>query len=104
MTAAPSPRIRVRAAQARVEAARLELTGHAVALKSIMQRRRTALIVGSGVVTGLAAGLLPTRFWARIGAFVGGTAAIVARSMLTPMIAGALLARKGVPIDDLSDL
>ena len=98
-----SSRVRLRAAQARVEAARLELTGHAVALKATLQRRRIALIIGSGVATGLAAGLLPTRVWARIGGLVGGTAAILARSMVTPMVAGALLARKGIPADDLSD-
>jgi len=37
---------------------------------------------------------LPRRAWARIGAVAGSCAGIVARSVLTPMIAGAFLARK----------
>ena len=101
MSATPAPAVRVRAAQARVEAARLELTGHVAALRATLERRRTTLILGSGFVTGLAMGVLPTRIWSRIGAVLGGTGALLARSMLTPMVAGALLARTGIaPTED----
>ena len=101
MSTTPTPAVRVRAAQARVEAARLELTGHVAALRTTLERRRTTLILGSGFVAGLAIGVLPTRVWSGLGALLGGTGALLARSMLTPMVAGALLARSGLaPTDD----
>lgn len=101
MSATPSPAVRVRAAQARVEAARLELTGHVAALRATLEQRRTTLVLGSGFIAGLAMGVLPTRVWSRVGALLGGTGALLARSMLTPMVAGALLARSGpAPADD----
>lgn len=85
---------RVKAAQIRVEAARLELAGHTSALRALVHRRRATLIVGAGLATGMAAGLMPVRAWARAGALIGGIGALVARSVLTPMIAGALIARQ----------
>jgi hypothetical protein len=96
-----SPRSRVAAAQARVDAARLELTGHVAALRAIVQHRRNTLIVGSGLVAGLAVGLLPIRFWGGFGGMLASIGALAARSMLTPMVAGALLARQGQPTGDL---
>ena len=96
-----SPRSRVVAAQARVDATRVELTGHVAALRAIVQRRRKTLIVGSGLVAGVAVGLLPIRFWGGFGAMLGTVGALVARSMLTPMVAGALLARHGQSTGDL---
>lgn len=96
MSATPAPAVRVRAAQARVEAARLELSRDVAALRALVERRKTSVILGSGFVVGLAMGVLPTKVWAKVGAMIGGTGAILARSMVTPMVAGALMARAGV--------
>ncbi|HSE13859.1 MAG TPA: hypothetical protein VLB69_14595 [Rudaea sp.] len=90
-----------RMAQTRIRKARAELaSAHAGIERDIapwrraLNRRRMAWIVAGGFVGGFALSWLPPRLWARIGAVVGSSAAVMARSLVTPMIAGALLARK----------
>ncbi len=89
-----------RTAQDRVVEAQLELDmAHAALardttpLRTSLRRHRAAWIVAGGVVGGFALSWLPPRTWAKVGAFVGGSTAMIARSMLTPMIAGAIMSR-----------
>ncbi|MGH8042107.1 MAG: hypothetical protein ACREPN_08705 [Rudaea sp.] len=46
-----------------------------------------------GLGSGLALALLPLRWWARMGAALGASAAYVARSALTPALLGAAFAQ-----------
>jgi hypothetical protein len=88
-----SAQTRVLAAQAELDAAHDALAQSAAPLEASIKRRKTTWILAGGFVGGLALSLLPTRLWARIGAIAGGGAAFAARSMLTPIIAGALMSR-----------
>lgn len=88
---APTAQERVMLAQAELDAAHAALARDTFPLKSSLRKHRGAWIVGGGVVSGFALSFLPTRLWARIGAVVGGGSAMLARSMITPMIAGALM-------------
>ena len=89
-----SAKARLRAAQSETAAAAAALRDDAAALKAWLARHRTALIVSGGFAAGFALSSLPRRLWSGVGAFAAGTAAAVARSLLTPMLAGAVLARR----------
>ena len=91
----------VRKAKSQIQTARTELDSARAGIdrdlapwRDRFRQHRTAWIVAGGFAGGFALSWLPPKLWARIGSVVGGSAAIVARSLLTPMIAGALLARK----------
>jgi hypothetical protein len=83
----------VRQAQAELALAELQLAKSTWPLRRDLHRHRNALILFGGFATGLALTFLPPRWWARIGAAVGATAAGLARSALTPAVVGAVLAR-----------
>jgi hypothetical protein len=100
---APTPQERIRLAEAELDAAQAALTRDTVPLRSSLRRHRGALIVGGGLISGFALCWLPTRLWARVGAIVGGGAAMAARSMITPMIAGALMSRQQAAAADGTD-
>lgn len=85
-------RLRAARSEAQLAARRVHNDGHA--LWSRFEQHRVAWLVAGGFVGGLALSSLPRRFWARIGGFAAASAAVVARSMLAPMIAGALVAKK----------
>jgi hypothetical protein len=85
---------RVSEAQADVDAARTELADSLAVIRTRMRNHRAGVIIGAGLVSGFALSLLPTKLWARVGAVLGATGALVARSVLAPMIAGALIARE----------
>jgi len=89
-----SARARLRVAQSETMAAEAGFRREAAVLRAWFDQHRTACIVAGGFVGGLALSSLPRRAWSRIGAVAGGGAAALARSLLTPMIAGALLARR----------
>jgi hypothetical protein len=91
---APTPQERIRLAEAELDAAHAALARDTDPIRTSFRRHRGAWIVGGGLVGGFALSWLPTRLWARVGAIVGGGAALAARSMLTPMIAGALMSRQ----------
>ena len=92
-TTSRSAKARLRAArsEAQVAALRVHHDGHA--LWARFEEHRVAWLVAGGFVSGLALSSLPRRFWARIGGIAAASAAVVARSMLAPMIAGALVAK-----------
>ena len=95
MTAARTrPRQRIEAAQNNLAAAQQRLGHDAAVLRAAFNRRRATWIVAGGLAGGFALGALPPRVWSRVGALLGTSAAIVARSVLAPMIAGALFARE----------
>ena len=89
----PSAQARVRAAQAELDAAHRALARSSAPIEASIRRRRATWILASGFFGGLALSSLSPRLWARIGALVGSASALVARSVLTPMIAGALVSR-----------
>lgn len=97
MTTARMAKIRMRKATSELAAARSGIERDLEPWREAFNRRRTAWIVAGGFAGGMALAWLPPRLWGRIGAVAGRSAALVARSLLTPMIAGALLARKQPP-------
>lgn len=106
MTAAKTnPRARAEAAQRNFVATRARLARDAAPLRASFERHRSAWIIGGGLVSGFALALLPRRLWSGLGALLGGTTAIVARSVFAPMIAGAIVAHNRpaavaeVPVD-----
>lgn len=97
MTTARTAQTRIRTARAELASAQSGIERDIGPWRRAFNRRRMAWIVAGGFVGGFALSWLPPRLWARIGAAAGSSAAIVARSLLTPIIAGALLARKQPP-------
>jgi hypothetical protein len=89
ITGAPA---RVRMAEARLASAERALIVSTRLWRWRLRRHRGALIVGGGFVSGLVLTFFPPRWWARVGAFAGATAATAARSALTPAIIGTVLA------------
>jgi hypothetical protein len=61
------------------------------------------LIIAGGFVSGIALSSLPSRAWRKIGGAAATCAALVARSVLTPMIAGAIVARRADGTDASPD-
>lgn len=102
MTAATRASLRQRAdaVERDADAARRRLAADTATLRAAFERRRATWIVSGGLASGFVLGLLPPRLWARIGAAIGGTAAIVARSVMAPMIAGAIIARRPADVED----
>ena len=94
MTTARTAQSRIRKARAELDSAHAGIERDIAPLRRAINRRRMAWIVASGFAGGFALSWLPPRLWARVGAAAGSGAAILARSLLTPMIAGALLARR----------
>ena len=83
---------RVRQAEANLVSAEHALIRSARPWRWRLREHRTTLILCSGFASGLALTFFPPRWWARIGAFAGATAATAARSAFTPSIVGAVLA------------
>ena len=79
-------------AEAELASAENALVASAQPWRRRLRRHRGALILCGGFASGLALTFFPPRWWARIGAFAGSTAAIAARSAFTPAIIGAVLA------------
>jgi hypothetical protein len=93
-TAAKNAKARLRAAQLETETASARLKQDVAVVRAWIARHQTACIVAGGFLSGVALSSLPTRLWSKVGAVAAAGAAAVARSMLTPMIAGAFLARR----------
>jgi hypothetical protein len=84
---------RVRLAEANLACAERALIQSAQPWRVRLRKHRNALILGGGFASGLALTFLPPRWWARIGAFAGASAATAARSAFTPAIVGAVMAQ-----------
>lgn len=82
---------RVRRAQAELIAAQNALERNARPWYLWWCKHRSHIAIGGGLIGGLALTLLPPRWWARVGAAVGESTAIAARSVLVPVLIGALL-------------
>jgi hypothetical protein len=87
-----SPMKRVRMAEAELASAERALVASAQPWRLRMRRHRSALILCGGFASGLALTFFPPRWWARIGAFAGSSAATAARSAFTPAVITAVLA------------
>jgi polyferredoxin len=98
MTTARAAKTRIRTARTELALAQSGIKRDLAPWREAFNRRRTAWIVAGGFAGGLALAWLPPRLWAKIGSVAGSGAALAARSLLTPMIAGALLARKQPPV------
>jgi len=98
MTTARAAKTRIRTARTELASAQSELRHDLEPWREAFNRRRTTWILAGGFVGGLALAWLPRRLWAGIGAVAGSGAALMARSLLTPMIAGALVARAQAPV------
>ncbi len=98
MTTARAAKTRIRTAQTELALAQSELRHDLEPWREAFHRRRTVWILAGGFAGGLALAWLPRRMWARIGSVAGSGAALMARSLLTPMIAGALVARAQAPV------
>ena len=94
MTTARAAKTRIRTARTELALAQSGIQRDLAPWREAFNRRRTAWIVAGGFAGGLALAWLPPRLWAKIGSVAGSGAALAARSLLTPMIAGALLVRK----------
>jgi hypothetical protein len=84
---------RVRLAEANLACAERALVESARPWRVHLRKHRSALILVGGFASGLALTFFPPRWWARIGAFAGATAATAARSAFTPAIVGAVMAQ-----------
>ena len=82
---------RVRRAETELASAERDLLASATPWRWRLRRHRSALILCGGFASGLALTFFPPRWWARIGAAAGSTAATAARSAFTPAIIGAVL-------------
>ena len=98
MTTARTAKTRIRTAQTELAVAQSAIRRDLEPWREAFNRRRTAWIVAGGFAGGLALAWLPRRLWATIGSIAGSGASLAARSLLTPMIAGALIARKQAPV------
>jgi hypothetical protein len=82
---------RVSKAQAELALAERDLVENTLPWQRRLQRNRSGIALISGFSAGLALALLPSRWWAGLGATLGTTAASTARSGLAPVIVGAVL-------------
>jgi hypothetical protein len=101
---------RVSNAQAELAAAERDLAKSLQPWQRPLHQHRSAITLISGFSAGLALALLPSRWWAGVGAALGTTAASTARSALAPAIVGVVLSqllrgedanRKSVPATDV---
>ena len=90
MTSARSAAERVRTAQTTLEVAHSTLLRDTVPIRASFHRHPVAWIVAGGLLGGFALSWLPIRLWTKIGATLAGGGALIARSLLTPLIVGAL--------------
>ncbi len=80
-----------------VKRARLALTHAELALhrdcvswRQRFHQHRTGILLGGGFLAGVALTVLPPKVWARVGSFVGGSAAWLVQSPFSPSLFGAL--------------
>lgn len=95
MASAPlRPKARLKAARSEIAPAQIALQRDLAAVRAWAGRHRGMLVTASGFLGGIALSALPRRFWRGIGGAAAAIAATMARSLLTPMIAGAFLAKR----------
>lgn len=90
---------RIRTARADIAAARVALRRDTRPLRESLRRHRIAWICAGGFLGGIALGTVSPRVWGQIGAVLGSSAAVAARSLLTPLVAGAIVARARIRDD-----
>jgi len=83
-------RVRVHRAQLQLDAAEEQLAARWPPLAERMGQHRFSLLVGGGLLGGLALTAVPTKTWAQIGAALFGGSAWIARSAVGPAVFGAL--------------
>lgn len=93
MSVRVNPRLRVAAAQLRLEGARKRFRDDTAPLRAGFARHRAAWLLAGGFAGGFAVGMLPRGLGSGLGAMAGSIGGILVRSVLTPMLAGAVIAR-----------
>jgi len=88
-----SARARVRRAQVELDAAERQFAAHWQPWRGRFRKHRLSVLIGTGLLGGLAAATVPPKHWAHLGAAVFGGAAWLARSAIGPAVLGALWAR-----------
>jgi hypothetical protein len=83
-------RARVHCAQVQLDAAEKQLAARWQPLAERISQHRLSLLIGGGLLGGLALTAVPTKLWARIGAALFGGSAWIARSAIGPAVFGAL--------------
>jgi len=82
-------RARVHRAQLELDAAQQQLTARWTPWRRLMGRHRLSLLIGGGLLGGLALAMVPPKRWASFGAALFGGSAWLARSALGPSVLGA---------------
>lgn len=85
-------RQRVRQARIELDLAQQELDQSWQPWRESLRRNKANLVIGGGLVSGLALATLPPRVWSRLGAALFGGTAWLARSKLSPALLGAFFA------------
>ena len=88
-----SARQRVHRARIELEAAERKLDASWQPWHERLRRHRVALLIGSGLLGGLAVATVAPKRWARLGALVFGGGAWLTRSALMPTLLAALSPR-----------
>ena len=94
------PRRAVAEAERQLMLARAQHHAQTRWLRNVLQRHRTALVVGAGFASGVLLGWSPLRRWLRTGASLLGAGITLARSPLGPIALGAMLGRRMQSSDD----
>jgi len=85
-----SARARVHRARAELDAAERQLAARWQPWHKRIRRQRLPLLIGGGLLVGIAVAIVPPKHWARIGAALFGGSAWFARSAIGPAVLSAL--------------
>ena len=83
-------RARVHRAQAEFDAAEHQLAAHWQPWRDRFRHHRLFVLIGGGLLSGLAVAAVSPKHWARIGAALFGGSAWLTRSAIGPAVLGAL--------------
>jgi hypothetical protein len=83
-------RARVHRAKVELDASEQQLAAHWQPWRERIGRHRLSLLIGGGLLGGLALAMVPPKRWARVGAGLFGGSAWLVRSALGPAVLGAL--------------
>ncbi len=86
-------RARVRHAREELELAQRRLDTHWQSWREYINRHRVSLLIGTGLLGGVAAATVSTKRWSRLGATLFGCSAWLVRSPIGPSVLAALWTR-----------
>lgn len=86
----PTARARVRRARQELDQAESQLATGWQRWRDRLERHRLGVLIGTGLLSGIALTTVSTQRWSRVGAAVFGSGAWLARSAVGPALIGAL--------------